>query len=132
MVEGEMQYFDNSEDTLDYLIVHLWMNPFNYKQPHWAIQQIQMGSRDFHFLTQEERGSYTYLQVRAGWSSLGVEDYIQAFIRIGASCFFNSYEALMVGPSMYSNPFPQPDLCYVFSPSFAVGSSELVGFAAVE
>lgn len=83
-----MQYFDNSEDTLDYLIVHLWMNAFNYKQPHWAIQQIQMGSRDFHFLTQEERGSYTYLLVRAGWSSLGVEDYIQAFSRIGASCFF--------------------------------------------
>ena len=66
MFEGEMQYFDNSEDTLDYLIVHLWMNAFNYTQSHWAIQQIQMGSRDFQYLKQEERGSYTYLIVRAG------------------------------------------------------------------
>jgi len=76
-VEGEMRYFNNSNDTLDHLIIHLWMNAFSDKQSHWAIQQIQMGSRDFHFSKEEDRGSYTEIEFKLNGHELGLEQYLE-------------------------------------------------------
>lgn len=77
IVEGEMRYFNNSPDTLDHLIMHLWMNAFSDKQSHWAIQQIQMGSRDFHFSNENDRGSYSEIVFKAGGEMLAVQEYTE-------------------------------------------------------
>jgi len=52
----EMDYFNNSPDTLDKIYIHLWGNAYKNTETAFAKQKIHSGSRTFYFATQEEKG----------------------------------------------------------------------------
>ena len=61
-VQASLHYYNNSPDTLNKLILHTWMNAFRDRNSEYARQQVQLGFRDFHFASEEDRGYYRELE----------------------------------------------------------------------
>ena len=55
-VTGEMTYVNASPDALDQLVMHLWWNAFGDVRSAFALQQFEMGSYEFHYAKDEDRG----------------------------------------------------------------------------
>ncbi|MFW5793260.1 MAG: M1 family metallopeptidase [Bacteroidota bacterium] len=52
----ETEYINNSEDTLEFIYMHLWPNAYSSNKSAFAEQQLKMGKTDFHFSNEDERG----------------------------------------------------------------------------
>ncbi len=51
-----MQYINNSPDTLKEIFIHLWPNAYKNNQTAYAKQDLENGKTDFYFAKSEERG----------------------------------------------------------------------------
>jgi hypothetical protein len=52
----EIEYINNSNDTLYYIYFHLWPNAYKNNSTCLAKQFLQLGEKDFYFSKPEERG----------------------------------------------------------------------------
>jgi hypothetical protein len=55
----KLTYFNNSNDTLNELFIHLWANAYKDNNSAFARQLIESGNYDFHFADENQRGGYT-------------------------------------------------------------------------
>ncbi len=53
-----IKYFNNSNDTLKEIIIHLWANAYKDINSAFARQLIESGNYDFHFADETQRGGY--------------------------------------------------------------------------
>ena len=74
-VNGTMTYKNNSNEELEYLIMHLWMNAFQSKTSAFAEQQFLFGNRDFHFSKKFEMGGYENFLLSLNDQNLVYENY---------------------------------------------------------
>ncbi|CAN5427830.1 hypothetical protein BH09BAC1_BH09BAC1_23760 [soil metagenome] len=51
-----INYVNNSPDTLQYLYIHLWPNAYKNIHTAFAKQQVENGETDFHYSNKEDRG----------------------------------------------------------------------------
>ena len=65
-------YTNNSPDTLDYLIFHLWGNAFGDRNSAFSRQQLRLGHSNFYYAPEEELGGYE--QIRFFASAYPVSD----------------------------------------------------------
>ncbi|MEX2588843.1 MAG: M1 family metallopeptidase, partial [Chitinophagales bacterium] len=52
----QMEYHNNSPDTLHELLIHLWPNAYKDRNTPFAKQQIKLQQTDFHYADESERG----------------------------------------------------------------------------
>ncbi len=52
----ELNYQNNSPDTLRHLYVHLWPNAYQHDHTQYAEQQYRNGNTDFYYAREQERG----------------------------------------------------------------------------
>ncbi len=55
-------YTNNSPDTLDHLIFHLWGNAFGDRNSAFSRQQLRMGHSAFYYAPEEELGGYEQIR----------------------------------------------------------------------
>ncbi len=54
----QVTYTNNSPNTLDYIIFHLWANAFGDRNSAFSRQQLRMGHSDFYYSLEEDMGGY--------------------------------------------------------------------------
>ncbi len=74
-VSGQMEYHNNSDTALDYLLIHVWWNAFSDKQSAFAHQQYKTKDLTFHFAKAEEMGGYDTLAFSRGSEVLTYDNY---------------------------------------------------------
>ena len=74
-VELKMNYLNNSTDTLDKIILHLWWNASSDKTSPFAEQQFSLYNYDFHFSDEENLGSYKNFKISSSGQLLNPEKY---------------------------------------------------------
>ena len=78
----EMEYTNNSPDTLSYIWIHLWPNAFKNDKTAFSDQALQNGRTDFYFSGNEQRGYINRLDFRVNGITARLEDHPQ-YIDIG-------------------------------------------------
>ena len=58
-------YQNNSPDTLNEIIVHLYPNAYSSQQTAYARQQLRLGQTEFYFAPHEDRGNIDSLNFTA-------------------------------------------------------------------
>ncbi len=54
----QVTYTNNSPDTLNFIIFHLWANAFGDRNSAFARQQLRMGRSNFYYSAEEDMGGY--------------------------------------------------------------------------
>ncbi|MEE9464215.1 MAG: M1 family metallopeptidase [Candidatus Neomarinimicrobiota bacterium] len=62
----ELDYTNNSPDTLDYIWFHIWPNAYKNRETAFAKEQFKEGNTRFHFAKEEDRGYIDSLDFRSG------------------------------------------------------------------
>ena len=70
-----LDYQNNSPDTLESIIFHVWMNAFSDRRSAFAEQRLRYQMRDFHFADQKDYGGYTHLEFTSDNQTLAYQDY---------------------------------------------------------
>lgn len=78
----ELEYYNNSPDTLTAIYLHVWPNGYKNKQTDFAKQLLNQGRLDFHFSQTEERGfmdslDFTCNGTVAVWEEAGAVDILR-------------------------------------------------------
>lgn len=73
----EMNYQNNSLDTLQYIWIHLWPNAYKNDRTAFSEQLLQNGRTDFYFSPDEKRGFINRLDFKVNGSPAGLEDHPQ-------------------------------------------------------
>ena len=73
----QMQYHNNSPDTLHYIWFHLWPNAFKNDRTAFSDQLLENGRTDFYFSDEEDRGYINRLNFKVDNISANVEDHPQ-------------------------------------------------------
>lgn len=60
----EMDYYNNSPDTLREIWMHLWGNAFSHPETAFGRQQVLQGNTRFYFAEAEQRGGYSQLDFK--------------------------------------------------------------------
>ncbi len=70
-----MEYFNNSDDTLHFIWIHLWMNAFKNDRTAFTEQQLENGSTDFYFSEEEDKGYINRLAFKVNGTIAIKEDH---------------------------------------------------------
>ena len=73
----QMQYHNNSPDTLHYIWFHLWPNAYKNDKTAFSDQLLENGRTDFYFSNEEDRGYINRLSFKADNISANLEDHPQ-------------------------------------------------------
>lgn len=73
----QMQYYNNSPDTLFFIWMHLWPNAFKNDKTAFSDQLLENGRTDFYFSNNEKRGYINRLDFRANGIVARMEDHPQ-------------------------------------------------------
>ncbi len=73
----QMQYHNNSPDTLHYIWFHLWPNAYKNDRTAFSDQLLENGRTDFYFSDEEDRGYINRLNFKVDNISANVEDHPQ-------------------------------------------------------
>lgn len=73
--DWEMTYYNNSPDTLSFILLHLWPNAYRNKGTAFAQQQKKLNQTKFYFSPEEDRGEISDLAFQAGEKLLQWEYY---------------------------------------------------------
>lgn len=60
----ELEYTNNSPDTLQYLYIHLWPNAYEHDHTPFAEQEAQNGSTAFYYAKSKDRGYIDSLEMK--------------------------------------------------------------------
>ena len=92
----QIEYFNNSPDTLKFIWFHLWPNAYKNDKTAFSDQLLENGSTNFYFSNNEKRGYINRLDFKVNGAVVKMEDHPQHqdIIRIvltsplapGASC----------------------------------------------
>ena len=92
----QIEYFNNSPDTLKFIWFHLWPNAYKNDKTVFSDQLLENGSTNFYFSNNEKRGYINRLDFKVNGAVVKMEDHPQHqdIIRIvltsplapGASC----------------------------------------------
>ncbi len=69
----EIEYINNSPDTLHFIFMHLWANAFKNNESAYAKQKIRVGSTRFYFAKDNEFGYYDSLDFKSNGQLLNWE-----------------------------------------------------------
>ena len=69
----QMEYINNSPDTLTYIYMHLWQNAYKNDRTAFSEQLLKNGRTDFYFSDEAQRGYITHLDFKTGDSALATE-----------------------------------------------------------
>ena len=72
----QIEYFNNSPDTLKYIWIHLWPNAYKNDQTAFSEQLLKNGRTDFYFSNESERGYINRLEFKVDGKNVKVEDSI--------------------------------------------------------
>ncbi len=72
-----MQYFNNSDDSLHFIWVHVWMNAYKNDRTAFTDQQLENGNTGFYFSRPEDRGYINRLAFKVNGSIATIEDHPQ-------------------------------------------------------
>jgi len=72
-----MEYFNNSDDTLHFIWIHLWANAYKNDRTAFTDQMLENGSTDFYFSNAEDRGYINRLVFKVNGSIAVQEDHPQ-------------------------------------------------------
>ncbi|MEO9209542.1 MAG: M1 family metallopeptidase, partial [Ginsengibacter sp.] len=73
----EMNYLNNSPDTLQYIWIHLWPNAYKNDQTAFNEQLLQNGRTDFYFSPDDRRGFINRLDFKVNDVAATLEDHPQ-------------------------------------------------------
>lgn len=81
----QMEYINNSPDTLQYIFIHLWPNAYKNDKTAFSEQLLKNGRTDFYFSDEAKRGYINHLDFKTGDSALRIEttkdiDIIKLFL----------------------------------------------------
>ena len=98
----EMNYQNNSPETLDFIIIHLWPNAYKNDETAFAKQFLENGNKSFYNSKSKDKGEINELQFKQGTSNLTF-DYHPQHIDI---CTVRLAEPIAPGKStVISTPF---------------------------
>lgn len=72
-----MEYINNSDDTLRFIWIHLWMNAYKNDRTAFTNQQLENGSTDFYFSNEEDKGYVNRLAFKVNGIIAAKEDHSQ-------------------------------------------------------
>lgn len=73
----QVEYFNNSPDTLRYIWFHLWPNAYKNDRTAFSDQLLENGSTDFYFSSNDKRGYMNRLEFKVNGSVVSIEDHPQ-------------------------------------------------------
>ena len=73
----QIDYYNNSPDTLFFIWIHLWPNAYKNDKTAFAEQQLQNGSTSFYFSKEKDRGYINQLNFKVNDVNATTEDHPQ-------------------------------------------------------
>lgn len=73
----KMEYYNNSNDTLRFIWIHLWPNAYKNDRTAFTEQTLQNGSTDFYFSDEEDRGYINRLAFKVNGTIAVMENHPQ-------------------------------------------------------
>ncbi|MCR9251464.1 MAG: M1 family metallopeptidase [bacterium] len=70
----ELEYVNNSGQTLNYIFFHLWPNAYKTNQTAFAKQQVEAGSQRFYFTSDKYRGYIDSLDFKVNGVPVEIEE----------------------------------------------------------
>jgi hypothetical protein len=70
-----MEYYNNSDDTLHFIWIHLWPNAYKNDRTAFTEQQLENGSTAFYFSDEEDKGYINRLAFKVNGSIAVKEDH---------------------------------------------------------
>lgn len=71
----EMEYTNNSNQTLDKIFIHLWPNAYKNDKSAFAKQQLKNNKRDFYFAEKKDRGYLSGIDFSIDGSKVAYKEY---------------------------------------------------------
>ncbi|MEO5942232.1 MAG: M1 family metallopeptidase [Ferruginibacter sp.] len=71
----QMQYQNNSPDTLNFIWIHLWPNAYKNDRTAFSDQLLENGRTDFYFSDEKDRGYINRLNFKVDNIPAGLEDH---------------------------------------------------------
>jgi len=71
----EMEYTNNSPQTLDKIYMHLWPNAYKNDKSAFAKQQLKNNKRSFHFSEKKDRGYLSGLNYTVNGTTTVIQEY---------------------------------------------------------
>ena len=71
----EMEYTNNSTQTLDKIYMHLWPNAYKNDKSAFAKQQLKNNKRSFHFSEKKDRGYLSGLNFTVNGTTTVIQEY---------------------------------------------------------
>ncbi len=74
MIESSLDFYykNNSDQYLDTIYFHLWINAFSTKQSDFSKQMLRLQNRSFYFSSIDERGNYKSITIKTQEENLEI------------------------------------------------------------
>lgn len=73
----QMNYYNNSSDTLHFIFIHLWANAYKNDRTAFSDQLLENGRTDFYFSEDNKRGYINRLSFKVNGVNAATEDHPQ-------------------------------------------------------